>query len=112
MFVRDRNGLEPYIDSWLSIQANPIKPPCSLVQLSVFAVNKSVRIVADQTREALLGQYVARLWAGTIRGWDGTERGRMAGERRSQLLFVSVCCGIFSIIISFPKKCNSNNKRS
>lgn len=111
MFARDRNGLEPYIDSWLSIWANPIKPPCSLVQLAVFAVNKSVRNVADQTREAPPGQYVARLWAGTIRGWDGTERGRMAGER-SQLLFVSVWCGIFSIIISFPKKCNSNNKRS
>lgn len=82
MFARDRNGLEPYIVSWLSIWANPIKPPCSLVQLSVFAVNKSVRIIADHT-QASLGQYVARLWAGMIRGWDGTERGRMAGERRS-----------------------------
>lgn len=34
--------LELYIGSWLGVRANPIKPPRNLVQLSVFAVNKSL----------------------------------------------------------------------
>lgn len=61
MFARDRNLLEPYIDSWLSIQANLIKPPCSLVQLSVFAVNKSVRNV--EIRHEKL--HLANTWQGS-----------------------------------------------
>lgn len=44
-----------------SIWTNPIKPPCSLVQLSVFAVNKSLRETLQIRRKEphSLGRYVA-----------------------------------------------------